>query len=254
MDPPAIRRLEEIADRAWPARETARGEGWEARFSDGMHRRINSATVWESADLPGTVAQLEAWYEDRGLPPVFKLTRASAPGLDEYLKGLHYGTEAGVAIMTRPLGAHSPGAVAPGTETAEGPTDEWIDAYAAIAGYGPRRRHLLSNVLARIGPPAVFAAHRAAGDIVAVGMAVAEGGHAGVFEMATHPDHRGRGLATGVLATLVDWMHDRGASTAYLQVVESNDPAERLYRRAGFLPRYTYWYRTRPGGVSASSR
>lgn len=254
MDPSAIRRLEEIADRAWPAREITRGDGWEARFADGMHRRINSATVWESADLTRTVAHLEAWYEERGLPPVFKLTGASAPGLDEHLERLGYWADAGVRIMTRPLGAPDSGVAAPETETADRPTDQWIDAFATIAGYGARQRRLLSEVLARIGPPTVFAARRQAGAIMAVGMAVAENDHAGVFEMATHPDFRGRGFAAVVLATLADWMLRRGARTAYLQVVEGNAPAERLYRRAGFLPLYTYWYRVRPAGIRASRR
>jgi len=103
-------------------------------------------------------------------------------------------------------------------------------------------------------PTTAYAARRDAGVIVSVGMAVSEDSHAGVFEMATHADHRGRGFAADVRDALLDWSGDRGASVVYLQVLQGNQPAERLYRGAGFAPIYQYWYRIRTGGLPTGSR
>ena len=90
-----IRLLEEISGRAWPPREQASGAGWEARFSDGMHRRVNSATVWPDApDVGAVVASIEAWFGERRHPPIFKMTGASAPGLDDLLARRGYRVEA----------------------------------------------------------------------------------------------------------------------------------------------------------------
>ncbi len=252
MDAAEIRRLEGIADRAWPAREIARGDDWEARFADGMHRRINSATVWGSGDLDATVPELEAWYWDRGQSPIFKLTDASAPGLDEYLANRGYLRDVRVSIMTAEVtaGERNP----PSVRITATPTKPWIDAFSDISGYGTRRRRLLRDTLSRIDATAGYATRRRDGLIVAVGLALVTGDHAGLFEMATHPDHRDRGFATEVLASLLAWMGRQGAATAYLQVLEGNRPARRLYRRAGFTPRYRYWYRAHPGGVPTASR
>lgn len=253
MDPAEIRLLEHIADRAWPAREVVRGHDWEARFADGMHRRLNSATVWAADDLAATVRRLEDWYRTRGHSAIFKLTDASDPGLDDHLAGLGYLPDARVTIMTADLPTRDNGHVGAGVERA-GPTREWADAFAAMSGYGPDRRRMLTDVLDRIELPAAYAAARVGSEIVSAGMAVAEDRHAGVFEMVTHPDHRGRGLAGAVLTNLLEWMRRRGTALAYLQVFEENRTAERLYRRAGFVPRYQYWYRVRPDRLSASPR
>ena len=244
MDSAAIRRLEELADRAWPPFEVERRPGWEARFSHGMHRRLNSATVWTAADLPGTVERLERWYRDRGMPAIFKLTGASAAGLDDHLAAAGYRPDARVSIMTAPVSVTEPPA---GVLLSPKATPEWRDAFAAISGYGPRRHRRLAELLDRIGLPAAYAAVRAGGRIVATGLAVAEGGHAGLYEMATDPAHRGRGLAGRIRDGLLAWMTEGGVTTAYLQVLVGNRPAERLYRSAGFEPRYEYWYRIEPG-------
>lgn len=48
------------------------------------------------------------------------------------------------------------------------------------------------------------------------------------------PDHRGRGVASAVLASVVDWARAEGADRVTLWVVEDNAPASRLYLRHGF--------------------
>lgn len=251
ISPAEIRALEAIADRAWPARETACGPGWETRFSDGMHRRLNSATVWESADLETVIDDIEAWYRKRGTPPIFKLTAASAPGLDDVLVARGYLLDAGVAVMTADLtGTREP----PEAQVVPAATTRWMDAFAAMSGYGPTRRRLLEDLLGRIGPATGYVAIEEMGIPVAVGLAVVDGDHAGLFEMVTRSDCLRLGLATRVVGALLTWSRSHGARTAYLQVFEGNTPAEHLYRRAGFATHHRYWYRIPPGGLSTMPR
>jgi GNAT superfamily N-acetyltransferase len=54
---------------------------------------------------------------------------------------------------------------------------------------------------------------------------------------------RRRGAASSILAALAGWAQAGGAARAYLQVVEANEPAVRLYARAGFATLYGYHYR-----------
>lgn len=72
-----------------------------------------------------------------------------------------------------------------------------------------------------------------------------EGNTIGVFDVITAPTHRGRGLATQLLARALDDAANDGATQAYLQVVNSN-PARRVYERLGFRTAYAYWYREVP--------
>lgn len=46
--------------------------------------------------------------------------------------------------------------------------------------------------------------------------------------------HQGRGVATLLLSALLDDMRQQGALRCFLEVRESNVPAQALYRRAGF--------------------
>jgi len=246
-----IRTLEAIAGRAWPTRETIGGPGWETRFADGMHRRLNSASVWESTDLEALIDDIEAWYRERGHPAIFKLTQASAPGLESLLATRGYVRDAGVAVMTTDLTGLKG---TPGLEIVPAATTRWMDAFAAMSGYGPARRTLLEDLLGRIEPTTGFVAVDDGNTPVAVGLAVVDGDHAGLFEMATRPDRRRRGLATRVVGALLTWSRSQGARTGYLQVFEGNTPAERLYRSAGFVTRYRYWYRMPPGGIPAARR
>ena len=60
------------------------------------------------------------------------------------------------------------------------------------------------------------------------------------------PDHRRQGLALAVMAALLEWGAERGATTAYLQVLGDNAPALALYERLGFTTHHAYRYLAPP--------
>ena len=55
-----------------------------------------------------------------------------------------------------------------------------------------------------------------------------------ILAIATHPDYRGRGIATVLLAHILDHAKSIGCSLATLEVRRGNKPAIALYERAGF--------------------
>jgi N-acetylglutamate synthase len=122
-------------------------------------------------------------------------------------------------------------------------TAPWVAAQAVAE---PRSDQLatVEKVLARIEPATGFAlATDAAGTGLGVVFGVAERGWAGIFCMATRPDARRKGVATGLLHALAGWAAGQGAGRMYLQTYASNGPALALYAGAGFEPAYGYHYR-----------
>jgi len=55
-----------------------------------------------------------------------------------------------------------------------------------------------------------------------------------ILAIATHPDHRARGVAGRLLAHVLDAARAAGCNLATLEVRASNAPAIALYERAGF--------------------
>lgn len=57
-----------------------------------------------------------------------------------------------------------------------------------------------------------------------------------ILTVATHPDHRGEGLATAVLEQAQTMVSDRGLRSIFLEVAEDNQSARSLYARLGYAP------------------
>lgn len=55
-----------------------------------------------------------------------------------------------------------------------------------------------------------------------------------ILSIAVAEAHRGRGLSNGLLLTHLGHLAGRGVRTVFLEVEENNQPARRLYERAGF--------------------
>lgn len=57
-----------------------------------------------------------------------------------------------------------------------------------------------------------------------------------LLQVAVHPQDRRRGVARALLARLVRWSREVGATRIELEVAEDNVPAVRLYETSGFVP------------------
>jgi ribosomal-protein-alanine N-acetyltransferase len=55
-----------------------------------------------------------------------------------------------------------------------------------------------------------------------------------ILSIAVDPGHRGRGLSRQLFLTHLGHLAGRGVRTVFLEVEENNQPARRLYERAGF--------------------
>jgi ribosomal-protein-alanine N-acetyltransferase len=55
-----------------------------------------------------------------------------------------------------------------------------------------------------------------------------------ILSIAVDAGHRGRGLSRNLLLTHLGHLAGRGVRSVFLEVEENNQPARRLYQRAGF--------------------
>jgi len=55
-----------------------------------------------------------------------------------------------------------------------------------------------------------------------------------IATLATHPEHRRQGIARNLLTYALRYMSKEGAVTSFLEVRESNIPAQEMYRRFGY--------------------
>jgi hypothetical protein len=81
---------------------------------------------------------------------------------------------------------------------------------------------------------------------VAQGLAAYADDWVGFRSIEVAPTHRRRGLARTIMAALLEWGAELGATTAYLQVLGHNEPALALYDSMGFQTHHAYAYLTPP--------
>ncbi len=60
-------------------------------------------------------------------------------------------------------------------------------------------------------------------------------GEADIIDIATHPDFRKMGIATGILSRLITFCKGQNCTRINLEVRESNIFAQRLYQKNGFI-------------------
>ncbi|MCW2795071.1 MAG: GCN5-related N-acetyltransferase [Nocardioides sp.] len=77
---------------------------------------------------------------------------------------------------------------------------------------------------------------------VASGVAAYDRGWVGFRSIEVSPDQRRQGLGLAIMGALLDWGAERGATTAYLQVLGDNTPAIALYEGLGFTEHHRYRY------------
>lgn len=241
--------LETAALNAWPATEQVELDGWLLRSCHGYTKRANSVTVLrDTTDAPEEkVSRCEAFYRARGLPPVFRLLSFTAPGaLDRALEQRGYRIADPTRVLTLALPRHSPHPPPGSVQLRVEPLDEWLALYGRFHGLSAESQRPHAAILEAIPGRRILASLFHDGEPVACGMGVLEGDLFGLFDLVTAPERRGRGFGTALVTSLLARAEEQGARLAYLQVVERNEGAARLYARLGFEECYRYWYRVLP--------
>jgi len=252
MNPPSlhlIRLLDELAANAWPGRTQQSLEGWRLRATDGVTRRANS--VLTSAPVltyAGWLEQVEEFYRRRQLPPRFQISDGSPEGLDALLEARGYHGEGMSMVQTasaQTVVEAAGTALASQVIASEELHEEWLDAFMDLEGVPQSWKVGYRAIDSAIGPHKRYVRTLAEnGHVSAVGLAVTERGWTGLFSIATRPEYRGRGLATQVVRLIAEWSLSCDAPNLYLQVMEDNLVAVRLYEKLGFTRLYGYHYRT----------
>ena len=212
-----IRATEHAAALAWPGVEHTWLNGWLLRSARGVTHRGNSAVPLGVEAGVGAVPSIVEWYDSRGLTPWLsvpdRLLRLPA-GVEPHLE---------TVVMVRDLPAGEPDSA---VRMAALPDGRWLRLY---------RRDVPVDVLtAVVDGEAVFASSDVAVGRGAVTAAPDGRRRLGIAAVRVAEEQRGRGHARTLCSSLLAWGAERGATSAYVQVLVDNAAAIRLYEQLGF--------------------
>ena len=235
-------------------------DGWLLRFAEGYTKRANSVNVVgeSSAALAEKIVYCEKKYTEKKMPTVFKITPVSQE-VDALLEERGYSAVDKTNVMTvdltkrgktvakcnerKSLIASGRGEVSVTIE--EKFTETWQYYYFTFNKVSPVHVPTAKKIQAKITNPVLCATVYVDKKAVACGLGVMEQGHVGLLDIVVKEEYRGCGFGKVLCEALLDKAKEKGATTGYLQVVDSNEVAKKLYTSLGFEDIYSYWYRVK---------
>ena len=217
--------------------------GWLLAFDNGTVGRAKSAVpIVHDNPRREAIAEIEARYAAHGLPPVFRIPATqSFDGLRDELaaRGLRESKPTQMQVAaTSDVGRISK---APAADVSAQADDEWASVFLG-EGFDPVDGASRVQTLRR-AKDSLYACVRDEGRVVAGGVLSLAHGWASIHGMRTARSHRGKGLASRIIATFANIAQERGYERMMLQVERNNEAAQRLYARCGFHTAwdYSYW-------------
>jgi GNAT superfamily N-acetyltransferase len=250
IDTKEIARVERGAEAGWPALETATLGPWRCRASQGVTSRANSVMTTPAlhadarADWSQLIEWAEAFYRRQALAPTFQISASTVPSnLDEMLADRGYEVEKMSEVHQAHVAALIRQPPELGSAFVERRSHEPDEAWLTLEFGDPSaRRAIQERICRQITVPQLFASIQREGQTVACARGVMADGLGWVYNMATAPAWRRRGLAAYLLHRLARWCGSLGVGQMYLQVMAQNAPAIALYQRAGFSINHRYHY------------
>ncbi len=213
---------------------------WTLRASGGFSARGNSVLALGDPAMPpeDAVAHVVRWYDARsltarahvhpGTPAASAFEEAGWSVSEPTLLML-----ASVARVSRRIGTAL--AATPRHDVAV--DDGWLATDERALRHGADALAVLEA-----GEVTFATVRDEGGEVLARGRGAFHGDWVGVSCLWTRPDLRGTGLGSAVLHSLLSWGAERGATTTYLQVVESNEAARAVYQARGYEVHHRYEY------------
>ncbi|WP_308640083.1 GNAT family N-acetyltransferase [Paenibacillus silvisoli] len=246
--------IEELTLNAWPSLQTVVHDGWLLRFAEGYTKRSNSVSILDpgtgAEELDARIEACERAYGEAGQAAIFKITPFGPPELDAELERLGYA----IADPSRVMIIESLDDVQP-PETERFTIDfepaltvSWLDTMCAMNGIAGRNKELAARIMASSKQKQGYFTLKVGGYAVACGLGVIERGYVGLYDIVTAPGSRNLGYGEQLIRHILYWALENGAEKGYLQVVQSNGPANRLYEKLNYREMYPYWYRVKTEG------
>lgn len=258
MDLDLIRRIEEANFNGFPSERTHLDGGWITRISPGNPaRRVNSLNFLardDDASLQERLARSRSLLEAAGEAFHLRWTPLAPQGIADFCDAADwpaYGHADVWGLRLADSGNHE--ARLEGIGIAGEPLESWLAAFAAIGGTRaeaatPQAVGRLGASLARISTPcALLVARSGTGEPVGTAVATLDRDLIGLYDVAVAPAMRRRGLGRALVAVCLSVGRDQGSAIAWLQVTAENTEARALYRSMGFVPLYSYHYRSPAG-------
>ncbi len=206
----------------WPFVERVALGDWELRTDPApvgrLLKRANSCLAFGDPGMPLAEAAdaVREFYDARGRSALAQVELGSGP--DSVLAGLGWtavpGGDAHFLVTSLSMATRSAGR----------------DTDVVLEEDGPRVR------VVRVVD----------GHEVGSGRGAVDGDWLGVHDLGVEPRHRGEGHATAMMAALLGWGAERGATTVWLHVETDNEPALALYGGLGFRIHHTNRYLAGP--------
>ncbi|ROR92266.1 GNAT family N-acetyltransferase [Nocardioides aurantiacus] len=236
-------RADRLAAPGWPAAEQERLDDWLLRASGGFSSRANSVLAVGDPDRPldDAVAHVEEWYAARSLRPRAHVLPGSAQmhAFEDAAWAPYETTSLMLASLSRVVRRlEAPDVVVTEHRHLD---DGWLATDERAARFGGAARAVMEA-----GEVTLATVRDEEGRVLARGRGTVHGDWCGVSGLWTREDRRGQGLSRAVLAALLERGAEAGATTAYLQVVESNETARGLYETLGWAEHHQYVYLAAP--------
>lgn len=241
---------EKLSFNTHPCLEEEVYDGWLLRFAEGYTKRANSVNVLGTSTIPlaDKIKYCEERYGKQHLPVVFKLTPMGAE-LDDLLELRGYSAVDKTSVMTVDLekGDFSSDFAKEGVSVCieEKFTESWQYYYFTFNKVSKTAIPTAKKMQAKITNPVLCATVYVDKKAVACGLGVMEQGYVGLMDIVVKEEYRGCGFGKVLCGALLDKAKEKGAVTGYLQVVDSNEVAKKLYLSLGFEDVYSYWYRVK---------
>ena len=238
-------------------------DGWLLRFAEGYTKRANSVNVVGESMIPfaDKISYCEEMYAEHNLPVVFKIVPMAAE-LDGLLEEKGYSAVDKTNVMKADLTRKENGGTkekeynkvkttgVSGTAEVsvtieEKFTESWQYYYFTFNKVSSSSVPTAKKIQAKITNPILCATVYVDKKAVACGLGVMERGYVGLLDIVVKEEYRGCGFGKVLCQALLDKAKEKGATSGYLQVVDSNEVAKRLYKSLGFEDMYSYWYRVK---------
>jgi ribosomal protein S18 acetylase RimI-like enzyme len=237
--------IEELSMNAWPSIQTILYDGWIIRMANGYTKRANSVNPIYAYknNLEEKIKYCETVYKNNGLPVIYKLVECDEHNIiDKELEKLHYEQNdiTSVQICNNLIALNN---TINGIIINNGFDNTWINGFVECNKIKQEYIETIKTMLKNIIGNKIVIYKEINGEIIGCGYGVIENNIVGIFDIIVKENKRGNGYGEEIVKSILSKAKTEGAKMAYLQVVNKNIIAKKLYEKLGFKEKYKYWYR-----------